>query len=48
MQPLSAVASVSASQAVTCTEGRRPKYVASWCQAAIAALAGSLMNQVEV
>ena len=48
MQPFSAVASVSASHAVTCTYGRRPKYVASWCQAAIAALSGSLMNHVQV
>jgi len=48
MQPFSAVASVSASHAVTCTYGRNPKYVASWCQAAIAGLSGSLMNHVEV
>ena len=48
MQPFSAVASVRASHAVTCTYGRSPKYVASWCQAAIAALSGSLMNHVEV
>ena len=48
MQPFSAVASVSASHAVTCRCGRKPKYVASWCQAAIAALSGSLMNHVEV
>ena len=28
--------------------GRSPKYVASWCQAAIAALSGSLTNHVDV
>ena len=48
MQPFSAVASVSATHAVTCTCGRSPKYVASWCQAAIAALSGSLTNHVDV
>ena len=48
MQPLSTVASLSASHAVTCKCGDRPKYVASWCQAAIAGLSGSLMNHVEV
>ncbi len=48
MQPFSAVASLSASHAVTWRCGESPKYVASWCQAAIAALSGSLMNHVEV
>ena len=48
MHPASALASVSATQAHTCSCGSKPKYVPSWCHAAKVGECGSLMKNVLV
>ena len=48
MQPASLVASVSATQAQTCSCGSQAEIGASWCQAAKVGDRGSLMKNVLV